>query len=112
MLPFGSITSLIPLTVLAIAYALFIGASALNRINPFAGNSSEKIVIVKATGPDHSEEPAVHYPYLQDFINSDNSNSAISAEWVCYRLTEIPPEKIYIGFYNFLFSRPPPSLFS
>ncbi|HLP73939.1 MAG TPA: hypothetical protein VK155_13620 [Bacteroidales bacterium] len=115
MLPFGSITSIIPLSVLAIAYALFICASALNRIKPATETSQDKEIIVRA-GEISADQPTnniIYYTDIQDIISSEKINNTFRPpEWFCCKIIEIPPEKAYSGYCNFSFSRPPPSFFS
>lgn len=111
MLPFGSITSIIPLSVLAIAYALFICASALNRIKPATDDSQVKEIVIKPGLPDSNT--VLSYSDIQDIICSEESSDASrSPEWVCCTVIDLPPATPYTGYTNFLFSRPPPSLFS
>jgi hypothetical protein len=112
MLPFGSITSIIPLSVLAIAYALFICASALNRIKPATDDSQVKEIVLK-DGLADSKTSVLSYSDIQDVLCSEEKDDICSSPgWVCCIVIDLPPATTYTGFTNFLFSRPPPSLFS
>lgn len=112
MLPFGSITSIIPLFVLAFAYLLFFSASALNKTK--TGDTEQK--------PSHSIEiELVDTQYnTVDFRDISPDTDAIATE---SQIADLPdrteslppgiPVRIFLQpFCGSLFSpRPPPSIF-
>lgn len=112
MLPFGSITSIIPLFVLAFAYMLYFGASALSKLKPDDGvlkSESKDIVFSKQPDQDH------HIIYL--FQNEVVSQDVIKEEEISFhfpdhfiRYVRVIPDEESIPQHSGsgLFSRPPP----
>lgn len=66
MLPFGSITSIVPLFVLAFAYLLYFSANTLNK-----NNADEK----KVTEEKNQLNPGVNEIFLPDFRIVDDTES-------------------------------------
>jgi hypothetical protein len=117
MLPFGSLLSQIPLIILALAYLLYFGASALNKVQSedeqalSAGRVQEveRTITVKESDSDNGI-------YYYKAFRSKFSICRIASKIILFQdLPEIVPhycnDRLVISFFNGfnLFSRPPPS---
>jgi hypothetical protein len=69
MLPFGSITSLVPLSLLAFAYLVYLSFSVLNRNMP---ESSQETGEAKVSAFSASDMPAP--VFYQDLLHPDNNS--------------------------------------
>lgn len=112
MLPFGSITSIIPLFVLAFAYMLYFGASALNRLKPddIASNSESKDIIFNKQ-PDQDHHILYFFPnevISQDVITEEETSVQFPDHFISF-IRIIPDEESIPQFTGSgLFCRPPP----
>lgn len=111
MLPFGSITSIIPLFVLAFAYMLYFGASALNKLKPDDG-----IILAESKAIVFNKQPDQHHHIVYFFQNEVISQDVVKEE-ASFQFPDhfirfirvIPDEEPLRQFTGSgLFSRPPP----
>jgi hypothetical protein len=119
MLPFGSITSIIPLFVLGFAYLLYFSTSLLSK--PEAGADHLCIPVSESTKKEITVTPEkqASYPLISFSIRKDNSqNSADAVEFqnlfkpdliiLSSRLPDL--QKHVLKPFHFHFSvRPPPA---
>ncbi len=114
MLPFGSLLSQVPLLVLAFAYLIYFGASAVNKT--VTGNEQElsinnKVQVVKKTAVSTREKNVYYYQSLEGKVNiSKETLHNIYYQHLILLPRYIPDKKVtsYHEGCN-LFSRPPPS---
>jgi hypothetical protein len=93
MLPFGSITSLVPLFILAFAYCIYFSAGLITRHIPCNENPTEKVII------KHADD--ISYHDFRTFIDDDFEDQ------VCK--TDLSPKQfICISFIEVLRDRPTP----
>lgn len=109
MLPFGSITSVVPLFVLAFAYLIYFGASALNKTkseNPVPG----KELVVDSQLP-------YNQPTITDYRDIVVTDDMVPAEDQVFSFSSssdsfppgIPVKRIIPLYFGSYFSpRPPP----
>jgi hypothetical protein len=112
MLPFGSITSIIPLFVLAFAYMLYFGASALNRLKPDDNTViSESKDIIFNKQPDQDHHLLYFFPnevISQDIITEEETAVHFPDHFISF-IRIIPDEESIPQFSGSgLFCRPPP----
>lgn len=113
MLPFGSFLSNIPLIIIAVAYLLYFGASAVNKpkAEESPDNSSEKIQFVKAVRLTDNDKTLNYFKIFK-------SKSVIKVTVFTFYTDLRTPVPIPIGDRKFiscfdglnLFSRPPPQI--
>ncbi len=113
MFPFSSITSIIPLAILAFAYVLYFFAAALNKNIP---EDSNEIVQKKEIFTDFSAENQpvkisdLHYYEIQtqDILTEEDPEDILPYRSFSLLLPD-KPRKIISHFFHFcLSSRPPP----
>jgi hypothetical protein len=72
MLPFGSITSLVPLSLLALAYLVYISASILNKNIPESSQETGEAKVSSFTGSD-MPDPLFYEDLVNPGFDSDDS---------------------------------------
>lgn len=113
MLPFGSITSVVPLVVLGFAYLVYLGAILLNKppVSEFSGPEATINIIE----PDTAEDIARQIPDFRSF--TDNNSDGLSAveenitDWSHFLsfIAEIPPSRpLILHHVSQFLPRPPP----
>lgn len=113
MLPFGSITSIIPLFVFALAYVLYFGTSALSRTKAdeplLSADTEKKEISIDAKSRRLSEKT---FSFSVTVIDSE-ACAEDTAEKVYTEIISLfpglPDDRIYSQFtWSGIFSRPPP----
>jgi hypothetical protein len=109
MFPFGSITSLIPLFVLAFAYMLFVGANTVSKVKTDEpDNAGQKIIFEKSSS--HTTKTCTIYPDPQpEDITTIDIQKAVKLP-PGESLPDIQGKHISVLWVNFVTARPPPVL--
>lgn len=112
MLPFGSITSVVPLVVLGFAYLVYLGAILLNK--PAANElqlTEVAVNIIEADASDYSASSIPDFRYLIDHDDVCTASDNEIIKWEHFRsvLHELPPQRQMVlhNVSQFL-PRPPP----
>jgi hypothetical protein len=114
MLPFGSITSVIPLFVFALAYVLYFGTSVLSRNKAsehllISGNTEKKEISAENNSNRLPEKTFTFSTRVSDCIAEIKE----PPQEIFYRLASsvprIPDDIVFSQFsWSGIFSRPPP----
>jgi hypothetical protein len=111
MLPFGSLLSQIPLLVLAFAYLIYFGATAVNKTA--SGNEPDltinKVQIVKKTPVSTRTRNVFYYHALKGRLNITGDTFENNHFQCLVILPRYVPDKIFSHYEGCnLFSKPPP----
>ncbi|HLN20347.1 MAG TPA: hypothetical protein VK213_04615 [Bacteroidales bacterium] len=113
MLPFSSITSIIPLFVLGFAYLVFVGTSVLSKGNTDTGRAFDEIKVIGYQSADKFQnENTCHWSSIASTDAGTIEDTDVAYSFEGFEIgIRIPDEIIYSEIHTTGLSiRPPPAL--